>query len=92
VFITATGIDPLAHVEMQAVVQAWVDGAISKTISLPAGYPRESLEPLFERAHSAGLNGCTIYRAGTARGQVVGATGGSLHRTGDDVERCCVVS
>ena len=82
-FVTATEIAPDDHLLMQAALQPWVDGAISKTISLPADFPRERYGALYERAHALGLKGCTTYRAGTARGQVIGPA---------DVERCCTVA
>jgi ribonucleoside-diphosphate reductase alpha chain len=90
-FVTATGLTPESHLAMQAAVQPWVDGAISKTINVPATFPRESYAPLYERAHALGLKGCTTYRAGTARGQVVGPTD-ALPTEHDDIERCCTVS
>jgi ribonucleoside-diphosphate reductase alpha chain len=73
---------------MQAALQPWVDGAISKTIHLPAGFERGALARVFEQAHALGLKGCTVFRAGTARGQVVGAPSGAA----DDIERCCAVA
>jgi ribonucleoside-diphosphate reductase alpha chain len=82
-FVSATGIAPDDHLLMQAAMQPWVDGAISKTIGLPEGFPRERHAALYARAHALGLKGCTIYRAGTARGQVIGPA---------DVERCCAVT
>ena len=88
-FVSATVIEPDAHLLMQAALQPWVDGAISKTINLPADYPRARYSTLFRRAHELGLKGCTTYRAGTARGQVVGPSGAAEH---GDVERCCAVA
>jgi ribonucleoside-diphosphate reductase alpha chain len=82
-FVSATAIAPEEHLLMQAALQPWVDGAISKTISLPGDFPRERYAALYERAHALGLKGCTTYRAGTARGQVIGPV---------DVERCCTVT
>jgi len=61
-----------------------VDGAISKTINLPADYPPEAYPRLFERAHSLGLKGCTTFRPGTVRGQVVSLAGGV-----PAASRCC---
>jgi ribonucleoside-diphosphate reductase alpha chain len=86
-FVTARDVDPAAHLAMQAALQPWVDGAISKTIHLPAGFERSALAGVFEQAHALGLKGCTVFRSGTARGQVVGAPG----RAADDIERCCAV-
>ncbi len=89
--VTAKDLEPEAHLAMQAAVQPWVDGAISKTINLPASFARESYAPLYERAHALGLKGCTTYRPGTQRGQVVAAPG-ALPAERDEVERCCAVS
>jgi ribonucleoside-diphosphate reductase alpha chain len=86
-FVTSRDVDPAAHLAMQAALQPWVDGAISKTIHLPAGFERHALTGVFEQAHALGLKGCTVFRAGTARGQVVGAPSGGR----DDVERCCAI-
>jgi ribonucleoside-diphosphate reductase alpha chain len=76
---------------MQAALQPCVDGAISKTIALPEGFSRDAYAPLLERAHALGLKGCTTYRAGTARGGVVGAPSGAAATGGDEVERCCAL-
>ncbi len=86
-FVTSKEVDPAAHLAMQAALQPWVDGAISKTIHLPACFERAALAGVFEQAHALGLKGCTVFRAGTARGQVVGASNAGA----DGVERCCAV-
>jgi ribonucleoside-diphosphate reductase alpha chain len=86
-FVTSRDVDPAAHLAMQAALQPWVDGAISKTIHLPVGFERSALAGVFEQAHALGLKGCTVFRSGSARGQVVGAPNGGR----DDVERCCAV-
>lgn len=83
-FVTATELSPEAHLRMQAVLQRWVDGAISKTINLPADADAGTCAALFERAHALGVKGCTTYRPGTARGQVVGLAGAS-----DAAGACC---
>lgn len=90
-FVTGQALAPQAHLLMQASLQQWVDGAISKTISLPVDFPREEHAPLFERAHALGLKGCTTYRSGTTRGQVVGPSR-DRHAESTDAERCCPVS
>jgi len=83
-FVTATELEPESHLLMQAAMQPWVDGAISKTINLPADYPLEAYPRLFERAHSLGLKGCTTFRPGTVRGQVVSLAGAM-----PVASRCC---
>jgi ribonucleoside-diphosphate reductase alpha chain len=90
-FVTSRELSPDAHLAMQAALQPWVDGAISKTIHLAADATRAALAGVFERAHALGLKGCTVYRAGTARGEVVGAAHNSAQRPSDGVERCCAV-
>jgi ribonucleoside-diphosphate reductase alpha chain len=91
-FVTASGVAPGAQLAMQAALQPYVDGAISKTLTLPATFAREAYATLYERAHALGLKGCTTFRAGTARGQVIGSVAGQAAPAGDDVERCCLVS
>jgi ribonucleoside-diphosphate reductase alpha chain len=90
-FVLARELDPEAHLAMQAALQPWVDGAISKTINLPNSFAREAYASLYERAHALGLKGCTTFRAGTARGQVVGAAPVVPPPERDEVERCCNV-
>jgi ribonucleoside-diphosphate reductase alpha chain len=91
-FVTATALPAEAHLAMQAALQPWVDGAISKTIGLPHDYPREAYGSLYERAHALGLKGCTTYRVGTARGQVIGPAHGARPEVHATVERCCSVA
>ncbi len=83
-FVTATELSPEAHLRMQAALQPWVDGAISKTINLPADADPGTCSALFTRAHALGVKGCTIYRPGTRRGQVVG-----LGPAGSSAGGCC---
>jgi hypothetical protein len=49
-FVTAHAIDPVAHLEMQAGLQPFVDSAISKTINVPPG---KWGDPAIERARHA---------------------------------------
>jgi ribonucleoside-diphosphate reductase alpha chain len=90
-FVTATRIEPEAHLLMQAALQPWVDAAISKTINLPTDFPFESYPALYERAHALGLKGCTTYRPGTERGQVISLERPAASAELADVERCCTV-
>jgi len=78
-FVSAASVDPEAHLLMQAALQPWVDGAISRTIHLPADFPRERYGALFTRARTRieGLHDLSC-RHGA--------------RAGDDVERCCTVA
>ena len=47
---------------MQAALQPFVDGSISKTVALTSGVPRGAVEEVFRGAHELGLKGCTVFR------------------------------
>ncbi|GAB6068319.1 hypothetical protein JCM13664_16380 [Methylothermus subterraneus] len=70
-FVTATELDPEAHLKMQAALQAYVDSAISKTINVPEDYPFAAFENVYWRAYELGLKGCTTYRPNPIRGAVL---------------------
>jgi ribonucleoside-diphosphate reductase alpha chain len=72
-FRTVADLAPADHLEMQAALQPYVDGAISKTVNLPPDFPPESLRDLFERADAMGLKGLTAFRPGPVRGDVLSA-------------------
>ncbi len=55
-------VSPLAHLEVQAAAQRWVDSSISKTINVPADIPFEDFQHLYRHAARLGLKGCTTYR------------------------------
>ncbi len=69
-FIHQDAVLPEDHLLMQAALQPYVDGAISKTIRLPQSSSREGVPALFELAHSLRVKGCTLFREG-ARASVV---------------------
>ncbi|MFA9459577.1 adenosylcobalamin-dependent ribonucleoside-diphosphate reductase [Thiohalorhabdus methylotrophus] len=70
-FVTATELDPQAHLAMQAALQPQVDSSISKTINIPADFPFGAFEDLYQRAYDLGLKGCTTYRPTPERGAVL---------------------
>ncbi len=70
-FVTATELPPEAHLQMQAVLQKYVDNAISKTIQVPEDYPFEDFQDVYRRAWQLGLKGCTTYRPSPIRGAVL---------------------
>jgi ribonucleoside-diphosphate reductase alpha chain len=61
-FITARDVSALDQLEMQAALQPFVDGAISKTVALPDDFPVSEIPELFRTAFRLGLKGCTIHR------------------------------
>lgn len=73
-YVYALDITAQDHLKMQAAVQKHVDGAISKTINLPAQAQVKDVEEAFYLAYQLGLKGCTVYRQGTRLNQVLTLT------------------
>ena len=74
-FVVSEELPLSAHIEMQATVQRFVDNAVSKTINLPSGASTENVAHLFAEAHRLGLKGCTVFRSGLERGEVLRSSG-----------------
>jgi len=74
VFVYALDIKPSDHLKMQAVIQKHVDGAISKTVNLPAQATVSEVAEAFRLAYDLELKGCTVYRQGTRLNQVLSLT------------------
>lgn len=70
-FVTARELPPLAHLDMQAALQPWVDNAISKTINVPEDCPFDTFRALYDAAWQRGLKGCTLFRPNPVRGAVL---------------------
>jgi len=80
-FVDARGVPPEAHVQMQAALQPYVDGAISKTVNLPFGCSVEEVERLVSVADASELKGITVFPATSPIGEVLIADGpdGTTH-------------
>ncbi len=61
-FVTADSIAPNDHLLMQAALQPFVDGAISKTIALGRHIEHSAAATILEAAYGLGLKGCTLHR------------------------------
>jgi len=83
-FVTAGGLAPEAHLEMQAALQPWVDSAISKTINVPAELDFDRFSDLYDLAYDLGLKGCTTFRPNPVTGTVLQPVEGS-----EAVVHCC---
>ena len=70
-FVTAQELPPVAHLDMQAALQPFVDNAISKTINVPASYPFVAFRELYDLAYDKGLKGCTTFRPNPVTGAVL---------------------
>ena len=81
-FVTAATLSGDAHLAMQASLQPFVDNAISKTITLSRHATADRVDDILRSAHAEGIKGCTVFRPGSMRGQVI--------RTRDE-SHCCGV-
>jgi len=74
-FVTAFDIQPEWHVKMQAAFQKHTDNAVSKTINLPGESTSSDVAHAYMLAWELKCKGITIYRYGTATGQVLEIAG-----------------
>lgn len=72
---TANEIPWRGHVDMQVVVQRWVDNAVSKTINLPNRATVQDVRAIIQYAHAMGLKGLTVYRNKSRENEVICANG-----------------
>jgi ribonucleoside-diphosphate reductase alpha chain len=70
-FVTADRLGGDAHLAMQASLQPYIDNAIAKTITLSHGATADRVDKIFRSAHARGIKGCTVFRPGSMRGQVI---------------------
>lgn len=75
---------PQHHLQMQAVMQSFIDNAISKTINIPENFPFEQLLEVYTQAYELGLKGCTVFRPNSITGSVL-----QMVQPEDDVDKCC---
>jgi len=69
-YVDIFDLTPTDHLEVQATVQKYVDGAVSKTINLPSTCTDKDLDKLLlEHIHD--LKGCTVYVDGSRKGQII---------------------
>jgi ribonucleoside-diphosphate reductase alpha chain len=70
-FVSALEMSAQDHMRMNAVVQPYVDTAISKTVNVPVDYPFAAFEDLYFEAWKAGLKGIATYRPNEVLGAVL---------------------
>ena len=67
-FVTAHNIKPEMRIEIQGMLQKYIDSAISSTVNLPQDVSEEDVGKIFMNAWKAGIKGITIYREGSRKG------------------------
>ncbi|KFZ27563.1 MAG: Ribonucleoside-diphosphate reductase NrdZ [Candidatus Izimaplasma bacterium HR2] len=71
IFVSAMELPPEEHVDIQCVIQNWVDSSISKTVNAPKGYSVEEVEQVYMRLYKGGAKGGTVYVDGSRDSQVL---------------------
>lgn len=61
-FLDSAAIPPREQLLMQAALQEFVDGSISKTVALGREATADEARDVFEAAYGLGLKGCTVFR------------------------------
>lgn len=67
-FKTSREITPKAHIRMQAALQKYIDGSISKTVNMPESVTIKEYEEYLWYAIDSGVKGYTSFREGTRQG------------------------
>lgn len=68
---SANEINYLEKVEMQGLIQKWIDSSISITHNLPSDITKEKVSDIYLKAWESGCKGCTIYRDGSRDGVLI---------------------
>jgi len=85
-FVTALEMSAQDHLGMMAAVQPYVDGAISKTVNVPADYPFDDFKDLYTDAWRAGLKGLATYRPNAVTGSVLSVAPPPAAKAPDDLD------
>jgi ribonucleoside-diphosphate reductase alpha chain len=67
-FVSANDLTPEEHVRVQAMVQAYTDSSISKTVNAPNDHTVEQVQELYIKAYDYGCKGVTYFRDGCREG------------------------
>ncbi len=67
-FVEADELTPEEHVEVQAIIQRFVDSSISKTVNAPNHHTVEDTRRVYELAYRLGCKGITYFRDGSRSG------------------------
>ena len=71
IFVCAADVTVKEHVMMQAALQRFVDGAISKTVNMPPGSTRDDVRETFINAWKSGCKGICVYISGSRATEVL---------------------
>lgn len=67
-FVSANDLTPEDHVQVQAIIQKYVDASISKTVNAPRAHTVEDVKRLYTLAYKLGCKGIAYMREGSRAG------------------------
>lgn len=67
-FVSANDLTPEDHVQVQAIIQKYVDASISKTVNAPKTFTVADVKKLYTLAYELGCKGITFMREGSRPG------------------------
>ncbi|MBI2263454.1 adenosylcobalamin-dependent ribonucleoside-diphosphate reductase, partial [Candidatus Berkelbacteria bacterium] len=67
-FVSANDLTPEDHVQVQAIIQKYVDASISKTVNAPKTHTPEDVKRLYTLAYKLGCKGIAYMREGSRAG------------------------
>lgn len=67
-FVSANDLTPEDHVQVQAIIQKYVDASISKTVNAPKTHTVEDVKRLYTLAYKLGCKGIAYMREGSRAG------------------------
>ena len=70
-FVTAHELSPQDHVNVQCIIQRWIDSSISKTVNAPRGYTVREVEKIYMDLFKKGAKTGTVYVDGSRDAQVL---------------------
>jgi ribonucleoside-diphosphate reductase alpha chain len=85
-FLAVDDLPVRAHLEMQAVMQPFVDNSISKTINVPEDYSYLEFCEIYDLAYEKRLKGCTTFRPNPVTGAVLSGA-----EDATEAPHCCVL-
>lgn len=71
IFMTASDLTPMEHLNILGTVANRISYSVSKTINLPNNISKDEISKIYIEAHKKGIIGCTIYREGCREGILI---------------------
>lgn len=71
IFVTANDLSAEQHVNVQLIIQRWIDSSISKTVNAPSTFTTADVEKVYMSLFDGGAKGGTVYVDGSRNFQVL---------------------